>query len=288
MMTRRNVQRLIIAGAILGSRTPGLVLADEHQLREFDLSPFQGLIGALDVVFCALDLRTGKRNVVAPTLQDRRFAPWSTFKIPNLVIALETGIARDLDHERRWDQSRRPAAKHWPVVWKRDQTLRTAFVRSVPWYFQDVALDVGIQRYRSDLLRFGYGNADHTLTGDRFWLDNTLKISVREQVAFLRRVLTSDLGVSSRTLGMLKEISLIRTRARHALHGKTGAGTRKADRSGAPFEGWFVGWIEKDQRPNVVFALHIEGPSYDAIRTVRITLTEKLLIAAGYLPKSWA
>ena len=35
---------------------------------------------------------------------DTRHAPWSTFKMPNLLIALETGAASSLDHKRALGQ----------------------------------------------------------------------------------------------------------------------------------------------------------------------------------------
>lgn len=125
---------------------------------------------ALDVTFCAFDLVAETITALNAENLDERHAPWSSFKIPNLIIALETGAARDLDHERLWDPARRPAAPYWPSAWRQDQTLRTAYQRSVPWYFQDVALEVGAEPYRSALTKYGYGNAEMPDNDDGFWL----------------------------------------------------------------------------------------------------------------------
>jgi beta-lactamase class D len=38
----------------------------------------------------------------------RRFSPYSTFKIPNSLIGLETGVLRDADFRIAWDKRKYP------------------------------------------------------------------------------------------------------------------------------------------------------------------------------------
>ena len=242
----------------------------------------------LVVTFCALDLKRNFFSVLNAVDIDARHTPWSTFKIPNLVIALETGVARNLDHRRRWDWLRRPAADHWPRDWRQDQSLATAFKRSVVWYFQDIAMEVGTKRYRADLVKFGYGNARVPKRGDDFWLKGSLKISPREQTEFLKRLFDGSLDISVATKEALREVSLVKVFADHALHGKTGAGPLMSDRFDGPFEGWFVGWVEQDDMPKATFALHVKGPDHRSIRTARQAIAERLLKAAGHLPTDWS
>ena len=151
----------------------------------------------LTITFCALDMTEESMIVLDENAVDRRRAPWSTFKIPNLIIALETGVATDLAHWRDWNQHR-PAANYWPTAWKQGHSLASAFKRSVVWYFQEIALEVGTTRYRKDLLRFGYGNASVPMHSDDFWLGGPLIISPREQTHFLKRVLDGSLVISDR------------------------------------------------------------------------------------------
>src|SRR5690606_35531926 len=107
-----------------------------------------------------------------PSRADERQPPFSSFKIPNLLIALETGVAQNLDRRIPWDPARRPAASYWPKDWRQDQTLATAFTRSAAWSFQDLALEIGTERYRDYLRRFAYGNANAPAGSDSFWLDD--------------------------------------------------------------------------------------------------------------------
>ena len=177
------------------------------------------------VVFYAKDLSTGSVFAYRPEAVDVRHPPFSTFKIPNLLIALETGVARSLDHERVWDPQRRPPEAYWPDDWRENQTLETAFRRSVPWYFQDVAKEVGSARYRDALTRFGYGNVAVPDGNDSFWLDGPLEISPREQVAFIERLLLGQLDLRPETVDAIRAVSVISESAGYVLHGKTGKWT---------------------------------------------------------------
>lgn len=241
----------------------------------------------LDVAFCARDLANHAVTALNADGIDERHTPWSTFKIPNLIIALETGVAGSLEDVRRWDPERRRTEPHWPEDWKQDQTLRTAFQRSVPWYFQDIALKVGTNRYRSRLAEFGYGNLDIPDDSDSFWLGGPLRISPREQMMVISRIIGAKLRLSAQVRKNLREVSLIKTGAGYSLLGKTGSGPLKPGDIDGPFEGWFVGWIERFETPTVAFALYVLGPSYSAIRKARLEMALSLLVASGHLPDHW-
>lgn len=59
--------------------------------------------------------------------------------------------------------------------------------------FQDVARRTAGARMRRYLHEFGYGNEDISGPIDQFWLTGPLRITPREQVAFIRRMLSGDL-----------------------------------------------------------------------------------------------
>ncbi|MEJ6392550.1 penicillin-binding transpeptidase domain-containing protein [Gymnodinialimonas sp. 2305UL16-5] len=237
-------------------------------------------IGPREVSFLARNIDTGASVVLEDSDLDTRHTPWSTFKIPNLLIGLETGVETSLDAARVWDQDRRPAAVWWPASWRQDQTLRSAFARSAFWYFQDIADDVGAAQYRETLDRWDYGNAEVADGSVDFWLDATLQISIAEQVTWLERVLRGETDLSERSIAALVEVSLADTSGTATLHGKTGGGFRD-DRSA---EGWYVGFVQNDGRPETVFALHTHGPDWNSINRFRSEFSQRLLRHAGLWP----
>jgi beta-lactamase class D len=58
----------------------------------------------------------------------QRFSPFSTFKIPNSLIGLETKVLANAEQRLRWEPDKYPEASGWTeppfVYWKQDQTLR--------------------------------------------------------------------------------------------------------------------------------------------------------------------
>jgi len=239
-----------------------------------------------DVAFLALDLEDGTRWVVAPEELDTPRTPWSTFKIPNLLIALDTGAAESLDHSIDWDPERRPAGAHWPDHWAQRQTLASAFRRSALWFFQDLARAIGGTVYRERLIAFAYGNANAPDGSDIFWLDGTLTISLREQVRFLAALLRDELPVNPKALAALREVARLDERGGHRLYGKTGAGPASPDDFDGPFRGWLVGWVERPERAPVVYALFVDGPDWDSIARFRREAAERLLTDTGAWPPS--
>ena len=134
-----------------------------------------------------LDLDSGAITRHNPELARRRFSPCSTFKIPNSLIGLETGVIPGPDFVLPWDGT------HYEIAaWNRDHDLRSAIANSVVWYYRELARRVGLARMKEYVERFSYGNQDLSGGVDRFWLGSSLRISPEEQVAFLRRFETGD------------------------------------------------------------------------------------------------
>ncbi len=285
MLTRRSFAAYAIGLPLAASLSAKVLLSSK--VVAVDADELAARYPDLTMTFCVLKIGGEGVTVMNAADIDLRHTPWSTFKIPNLLIALETGIAQGLDHRRIWDTRRRPAQNYWPASWRQDQTLETAFRRSVPWYFKDVAVDIGTDRYRSSLARFGYGNGAVPENSDDFWLGGPLQISVFEQAIFLKRLLIGSIDVSARAREALHDVSFVRTSAGHSLYGKTGSGPLLPRRSDGPFEGWFVGWVEKGREPTVTFALYVQGPNDRSIRKTRVESVEFLLDASGDWPNEW-
>lgn len=174
-----------------------------------------------------------------------RFAPASTFKIPNSLIALDAGAVRDEREVVPYGGQPQPFKQ-----WERDLNLRDAFAASSVPVYQELARRIGPARMREAVAAFGYGNAETGTVVDRFWLDGPLTISAIEQTAFLLRLAQGGLPVSARSLAIVRDISTVETRGGAVLHAK----------SGWLFEqglGWWVGWVERGASLHG-FALNID------------------------------
>ena len=253
--------------------------------RQLDREGFADVLGDRQSSFLARDLATGARCILAGSDLDTRHPPWSTFKIPNTLIALETGVAAGTDDWRDWDPAARPAAGYWPEAWRQGQTLGSAFQHSAVWYYRDLALEVGAPQYRAILADWDYGNAEVPDGSDDFWLGAPLEISVTEQVRFLERLLRGGISVDDEHLAGLIEMAEAGPIGDLTLYGKTGAGTAVSGQfSGqfsGPFEGWYVGWLMQDGAVTAVFAHHAVAEDFAAIRSFRKDFAETLLLACG-------
>lgn len=171
------------------------------------------------------------------------FIPASTFKIPNTLIILEEGHIKDEFEIIKWDGKEREYAP-----WNKDQTLKTAFQYSCVWCYQRYAIKIGDKKYHEYLRKFNYGNL---LTGSditRFWLGGELRISVNEQIGFLRKVYAEDLSVQKNHVRTLKSIMLSEENKNYKVWSKTGWSGK---------DGWYVGYLATDNQI-WFFANHIE------------------------------
>jgi beta-lactamase class D len=212
-----------------------------------------------------------------------RFSPFSTFKIPNSLIGLDTGVITDAEFVIKWDAKKYPAHdRDTPPfdAWWQDQTLRTAIKRSVVWYYRELALKVGERRMQEYVNKLDYGNEDASGPLNNFWLNSTLKISADEQVEFLKRLYKEELPVSKRSISLVKEIITLEETPGYKLSGKTGGGPLGEGR----FLGWFVGYLETKEN-TYFFATEIEGPTYLSVRDERIAVTRRILSDLGYMKK---
>src|SRR5215211_7937208 len=139
-----------------------------------------------------------------------RFSPKSTFKIPNSLIGLESGVIKDAEFVIPWNRQKYPPQDNWNTEpfkhWGQDHTLRSAIKYSVVWYYRELALRVGAARMKKLVKAFDYGNYDVSGAIDNFWLGGPLRISADEQVEFLKKFYAGRLPVSRRSTEIVKDI----------------------------------------------------------------------------------
>lgn len=261
----------LLAACASGPGVPGGALAQPDLERARSRFAQHGVTGAFVLLTpgVASDPGSATQAVVVASGDDagRRTIPASTFKIPNTLIGLETGAVKP-DEVFRWDGKPREFE-----AWERDLAFIEAFrVSCLPCY-QELARRVGIEPMRRLVRELGYGNGEVGDTVDIFWIDGPLKISVREEAEFVRRVHLGELPFGRAHLETLKAAMKLDDTPAYRLFAKTGwAGmTNRVD----PGVGWFVGWVETPEGPRF-FATRVvipqDGPKTDLTFRKRLTL----------------
>jgi beta-lactamase class D len=203
-----------------------------------------------------------------------RFLPASTFKVMNALIALETGVVVGADEVIEWDGIDRGYAP-----WNQDHTLATAMEYSVVWYYQEVARRIGRERMQEYVDLVEYGNRDITGDLDTFWLEGGLRISAEEQVEFLRQLYEGELPFSGGSMNTVREMIVVEEGEGYKLSGKTGWASRVE-----PQTGWFVGYLELEDRA-CVFATNAEREgSSESLGWMSREITGEILRGMGLLP----
>ena len=193
MIHRRHVLALLAAASAWPSRGVADVAPQRSEIRDDLARRFadEGTAGTFvgykvdDCLVIASDKdRSGEAKL-----------PASTFKIPNSVIALETGVVGDPDKDIfKWDGVVRSIE-----AWNRDHTMRSAIAASAVPVYQEIARRIGAERMQKFVDLFEYGNRDIGGGIDQFWLTGNLRIDPVRQVDFIDRLRRGTLPVSKRS-----------------------------------------------------------------------------------------
>lgn len=172
----------------------------------------------------------------------RETLPASTFKIINLLIALETGVIKSEKEIVKW-HNRVDTVKYGyrPEIYH-DMTVEEAFELSAGWVFVELAKKIGRKNYRHYLAACDYGNQNLSNKDDDFWNFGALGISPVGQVNFLRRMYDYDLPFSKKNIDIVKEVMITEEGQHHVIRAKTGL-----TRDGGINTGWWVGYVENDR-----------------------------------------
>src|SRR6202166_603846 len=248
LINRRHALGLFAAASFLPSRSYANVAPQRSEIREDLARRFTdvGTVGTFvgykvdDYLIIASDKdRSGEAKL-----------PASTFKIPNSLIALETGVVGDPDKDVfKWDGVTRIID-----AWNRDHTLRSAIAASAVPVYQEMARRIGAERMQKYLDLFEYGNRDIGGGIDQFWLTGKLRIDPVQQVDFVDRLRRGTLPVSKRSQELVCDILPVTISGDSVIRAKSGL---LGAEIGKPSLGWMVGWSEKDTA-QTVFALNLD------------------------------
>ena len=270
MINRRHALGLLAAASLLPAR--GLPMSPTSAASSATISPSGfstlGTIGTFvgykvdDYLIIASDKdRSGEAKL-----------PASTFKIPNSMIALETGVVEDPDKDVfKWDGVTRSIE-----AWNRDHTLRSAIAASAVPVYQEIARRIGAERMQKYLDLFEYGNRDIGGGIDQFWLTGNLRIDPMQQVDFVDRLRRGVLPVSKRSQELVRDILPVTKVGDASIRAKTGL---LGAEHGKPSLGWLVGWAEKGSAADRVCAQHgLQEPRHIA---ARMKMTQQCLADIG-------
>jgi beta-lactamase class D len=248
LIDRRNALGLLAATALVPSRALANVAPQRSEIRADLAKHFadEGTSGTFvgykteDYLIVASDKdRSGEPKL-----------PASTFKIPNSLIALETGVVGDPDKDIfKWDGVVRSIEG-----WNRDHTLRSAIAVSAVPVYQEIARRIGAARMQKYLELLEYGNHDIGGGIDQFWLTGALRIDPVQQVDFVDRLRRGVLPVSKRSQDLVRDILPVTKAGDAIIRAKTGL---LGAELGKPSLGWLVGWAEKGSE-QTVFALNMD------------------------------
>ena len=198
--------------------------------------------------------------------------PASTFKIPNSLIALETGVVADPDKDVfKWDGVTREIA-----AWNQDHTLRSAIAASAVPVYQEIARRIGPERMQKFVNLFEYGNRNIGGGIDQFWLTGDLRIDPMQQIDFVDRLRRGVLPISKRSQEIVRDILPVTKVGDSLIRAKTGL---LGAEIGKPSLGWIVGWAEKGS-DQTVFAMNMDCREPRHI-PARMVVTQQCLTDIG-------
>jgi beta-lactamase class D len=268
MIHRRHALGLLAAAGLLPSRGLADVAPQRSEIRADLARHFTeaGTVGTFvgykvdDYLIIASDKnRSGEARL-----------PASTFKIPNSLIALETGVVQDPDKDVfKWD-----GVKHDIEAWNKDHTLRSAIAVSAFPVYQEIARRIGPEQMQKYVDLFDYGNRDIGGGIDQFWVRGNLRIDPVQQVDFVDRLRRGVLPVGKRSQELVRDILPVTKVGDAVIRAKSGL--TAPDRGSL---GWMVGWVEKGSA-QTVFALNMDclEPRHIADR---MTISQQCLADIG-------
>lgn len=250
---------LLLMFASLGTAAAAETVAKPGWQRYFDGQGVQG-------TFVLLQPAEDRYLVYEEPRSKRGYLPASTFKIANALIGLEVGAIADENEVFRWDGKPKTVP-----AWERDHTLESGLRENVAWMSQEIARRTGKARMREWLDRLEYGNRDLSGGIDHFWLQGGLRISAREQVDFLHRLAEGRLAMTQRAQRLVRRALAVEKTRGYTLYAKSATVA-----SGRDAVAWWMGWVERQGRPQAYFALSFRP-------TAKTAAGDRFLIGRGVL-----
>ncbi|MDX2302283.1 MAG: penicillin-binding transpeptidase domain-containing protein [Microscillaceae bacterium] len=167
--------------------------------------------------------------------------PASTFKIINLLIALQTKTIVNEKEVIKWVGSTDTMKYGYRPEIYHDMTVEKAFEISAGWVFIELAKRIGRKNYKEYLTRCNYGNLNLSQLDDDFWNFGEFAVSPINQVEFIKNLYQEKLPFSKRNIEIVKRVMITEQNTNYTIRAKTGW-TRENNTN----TGWWVGYVERE------------------------------------------
>ncbi len=206
--------------------------------------------------------------------------PASTFKIINLLIALETKTIKNENEIVKWvgktdtiKYGYRPEIYH-------DMSVKEAFEVSAGWVFIELAKKIGIEKYKKYLSACEYGNLNLTESNNDFWNFGYFAISPINQVEFIKKLYEEKLPFSKQTIDIVKRVMITEKTEEFTIRAKTGW-TRENNIN----TGWWIGYFEANDNTYFFATLLLQDRknNRDDFGSCRKEITKKIFSELGFI-----
>lgn len=203
---------------------------------------------AVEEEFLLINAATGETVMELGSRIDERVSPCSSFKIVLSLMGFDAGVLHD-ENSPVWDFCE--GYDDFLSSWKVSHSPKSWMQHSCVWYSKLLSMELGQEKMQRYLDAFDYGNKD--MSGgivppgkiDPPWINSSIKISPREQVAFIQKLVRRELPISESALESTRAIVFKEESPEGwRLYGKLGYSS-----TDVPEEfSWFVGWLEKEEQ----------------------------------------
>lgn len=207
---------------------------------------------------------------IGPGIHER-VTPACSFNIVLSLMGYDSKILKD-EKEPNWDFQEGYDDSF--EAWRVSQTPESWMSRSCVWYSKIIGLQLGLEAIQSYLALLEYGNRDMSGglaepgTIDPAWINSSLKISPKEQVDFIQKMVNKKLALPSHSIEMTRTLLLKGELSEGwRLYGKSGLGSIVGKSDDNLEVIWFVGWIENDHS-FFPFAYQMREKEIDVTQTI--------------------
>jgi beta-lactamase class D len=165
--------------------------------------------------------------------------PASTFKIINLLIALETKTIKNENEIVKWVGATDTVKYGYRPEIYHEMTVKEAFEVSAGWEFIELAKKIGRNNYKKYLSKCNYGNLNLSQKETDFWNFGNFAISPINQVEFIKKLYEGNLSFASRNMEIVKKVMITEQNENYTIRAKTGW-----TRGNNINTGWWVGYLE--------------------------------------------
>ena len=242
------------------------VTQDDSLKKYFDSANVRGCFGIFDNI-------SGQFTIYnISEFKDSARVPGNSFDLVNALIGIQTGKIGAKELPAYWD-SNKSFTNSWDSAAKYLANPTSLPDQQVHHdWTEELATRIGKATMQHWLDSLGYGQRYGKFKiGDnlnRFWTDNSLRITADEQMGLVKNLYFDKLPFYKTTQGALKPLLIKEDNSNYKLAYKSAIATDP----GKQAIGWTFGWVEENRHP-YFFVLETVGGSGDQIPLLKKVLT---------------